>query len=66
MTAQSVYNALLAEGWHEELLPAVRTISNILNRQKYRLRTLQKTKVEKNSRNKCYLQQRLENEYMGR
>ncbi|ABL64088.1 hypothetical protein Cpha266_0014 [Chlorobium phaeobacteroides DSM 266] len=47
MTAQSVYNALLAEGWSEESLPAVRTISNILNRQNYRLRTVQKTKVEK-------------------
>ena len=47
MTAQSVYNALIAEGWSEESLPAVRTISNILNRHKYRLQTDQKTKVEK-------------------
>jgi len=47
MTAQSIYNSLLAEGWPEETLPAVRTISNILNRQKYRLRAVQKTKVEK-------------------
>ena len=47
MTAQSVYNALLAEGWPEESLPAVRTISNILNRHEYRLRTVTKTKVEK-------------------
>jgi len=47
MTAQSVYNALLAEGWSEESLPAVRTISNILNRHEYRLRTVTKTKVEK-------------------
>jgi len=47
MTAQAVYNALVAEGWPEESLPAVRTLSNILNRQNYRLRTVQKTKVEK-------------------
>ena len=47
MTTQSVYNALVGEGWPEESLPAVRTISNILNRQNYRLRTVQKTKVEK-------------------
>lgn len=47
MTAQSVYNALLGEGWPEESLPSVRTISNILNRHEYRLRTVTKTKVEK-------------------
>ena len=47
MTARAVYNALVAEGWPEESLPAVRTLSNILNRQNYRLRTVQKTKVEK-------------------
>ena len=32
MTAQAVYNALIAEGWPEESLPAVRTLCNILNR----------------------------------
>lgn len=37
MTAQSVYNALIAEGWPEESLPTVRTLSNILKRNKYRL-----------------------------
>jgi hypothetical protein len=47
MTAQSVYNALIAEGWPEESLPTVRTISNILNRHEYRLRTVAKTKVQK-------------------
>lgn len=47
MTAQSVYDALLAEGWSESSLPSVRTISNVLNRQQYRLRSVQKTKVEK-------------------
>jgi hypothetical protein len=47
MTAQSVYDALLVEGWPEASLPSVRTISNILNRQQCRLRTVQKTKVEK-------------------
>jgi len=47
MTAQSVYNALIAEGWPEESLPTVRTISNILNRHEYRLRSVAKTKVQK-------------------
>lgn len=47
MTAQSVYNALLEKGWSEESLPTVRTISNILNRHDYRLRTVIKTKVQK-------------------
>ena len=50
MTAQSVYNALVAEGWPEESLPTVRTISNILNRHEYRLRTVAKTKVQKKRR----------------
>jgi hypothetical protein len=47
MTAQSVYDALIAEGWPKESLPTVRTISNILNRHDYRLRTVAKTKVQK-------------------
>lgn len=47
MTAQSVYDALLEEGWSAESLPTVRTISNILNRNEYRLRTVAKTKVQK-------------------
>lgn len=47
MTAQAVHDALIAEGWPETSLPSVRTISNILNRHQYRLRTVQKTKVQK-------------------
>lgn len=47
MTAQAVYNALLQKGWDEETLPKVRTISNILQRHDYRLRTVVKTKVQK-------------------
>lgn len=47
MTAQSVYDALVTEGWSDESLPTVRTISNILNRHEYRLRTVAKTKVQK-------------------
>lgn len=47
MTAQSVHDALIAEGWPKESLPTVRTISNILNRHEYRLRTVAKTKVQK-------------------
>ncbi len=47
MTAQAVHNALLQKGWSGETLPTVRTISNILNRHDYRLRTVIKTKVQK-------------------
>lgn len=47
MTAQSVRDALLSKGWTEESLPTVRTLSNVLNRQEYRLRTVAKTKVQK-------------------
>lgn len=47
MTAQAVYDNLLQKGWSKDTLPTVRTISNILNRQDYRLRTVEKTKVQK-------------------
>ena len=47
MTAKAVYDALVEKGWAAESLPTVRTISNILNRQDYRLRTVVKTKVQK-------------------
>ena len=47
MTAKAVYDALVMKGWSSESLPTVRTISNILSRQDYRLRTVAKTKVQK-------------------
>lgn len=47
MTAQAVYEALMEKGWSAESLPTVRTISNILSRHDYRLRTVEKTKVQK-------------------
>lgn len=50
LTAKAVYGFLLEKGWSEEELPTVRTISNILNRQEYRLRTVAKTKVQKKRR----------------
>jgi hypothetical protein len=50
MTAKTVYNALLEKGWSEETLPTTRTISNILERHDYRLRTVEKTKVQKKRR----------------
>jgi hypothetical protein len=50
MTAQAVYNALLQQGWSKNALPTVRTISNILYRHDYRLRTVAKTKVQKKRR----------------
>ena len=50
MTAKAVYNALQEKGWTLETLPTVRTISNILNRHDYRLRTVEKSKVQKKRR----------------
>lgn len=50
MTAKTVYDALVQKGWSAQSLPSVRTISNILNRQDYRLRTVAKTKVQKKPR----------------
>ena len=50
MTAKEVYNALLEKGWSEEALPSMRTISNILERHDYRLRTVEKNKVQKKRR----------------
>jgi len=47
MTAKAVYDALVEKGWPAESLPTVRTISNILIRHNYRLRTVAKTKVQK-------------------
>ena len=47
MTAKTVHEALVQKGWSPQLLPSVRTISNLLNRQEYRLRTVAKTKVQK-------------------
>jgi hypothetical protein len=50
MTAKAVYDALIEQGWSAESLPSVRTISNILIRQGYRLHTVAKTKVQKKQR----------------
>jgi len=50
MTATAVYDCLLHKGWSEDELPTVRTISNILERHEYRLRTVAKTKVQKKLR----------------
>ncbi len=47
MTAKAVYKALLLKGWSEETLPTLQTISSILNRHGYRLRTVENTKVQK-------------------
>ena len=47
LTAKVVNDALIQKGWSAQSLPKVRTISTILNRQNYRLRTVAKTKVQK-------------------
>ena len=47
MTAKTVREALVQKGWSETDLPSVRTLSNLLNRQDYRLRTVAKSKVQK-------------------
>jgi hypothetical protein len=50
MTAAAVRTALLEKGWSAEMVPTVRTLSNILNRQDYRLRRVVKTQVQKKLR----------------
>ena len=50
MTAQAVYDSLRRKGWSKKVLPTVRTVSNILQRHNYRLRTVEKTKVQKKTR----------------
>ena len=47
MTARAVHEALVQKGGSAPRLPGVRTISHLLNRQDYRLRTVAKTKVQK-------------------
>jgi hypothetical protein len=47
MTARTVHEALVQKGWPEQSLPGVRTLSNLLNRQDYRLRTVAKSRVQK-------------------
>ena len=50
LTASAVRQKLIDEkGWQDEQLPQVRTISNILNRPGYKLRSVQKTRPEKKS-----------------
>ena len=47
MTATSVRSALLEKGWREATVPTVRTLTNIMNRQNYKLRRVTKTQVQK-------------------
>ena len=47
VTARAVHEALVQKGWSAQSLPSVRAISNPLNRQNYRLRTVAKTRVQK-------------------
>ena len=47
MTAAAVREALLAKGWTKEDIPSIRTMSNILFRHEYRLRSVAKTRVQK-------------------
>lgn len=45
--ACAVREALAQKGWAQADLPSERTLTNILNRQDYRLRTVAKSKVQK-------------------
>ena len=50
--------ALIAEkGWREEDLPAPRTMNTLLSRLGYRLRTVAKTRPEKNGGHRSHLRQ---------
>ena len=46
-TASNVREALVKKGWAEEVVPNIRTISDILNRHNYRIRSVAKTRVQK-------------------
>lgn len=47
VTAKATRAALVKKGWKARELPTVRTLSNILNRQDYRLRRVEKSQVQK-------------------
>ena len=56
VTAKAVRQKLIDEkGWDEDSLPHIRTFNNILNRQGYKLRKVEKTKLEKSPGNRCHL-----------
>jgi len=65
VTAKAVYGLLLEKGWSEEELPTVRTISNVLNRHEYRLRTVARAKVQKKGGHGRYLRKRMGSERPG-
>lgn len=50
MTASAVRATLLEKGWSAQKVPSIRTISNLLNRQDYRLRRVRKSQVQKKRR----------------
>ena len=47
MSASAVRKALLSKGWSKEIVPTERTISDILNRHGYVIRSVAKTRVQK-------------------
>jgi hypothetical protein len=49
LTPKTVHSALLEKGWDEENLPTIQTIANMLDRHGYRLRAVEKSKVQKKS-----------------
>lgn len=49
LTPKAVYGALLEKGWKGEYLPTIQTISNMLDRHGYRLKVVEKSKVQKKS-----------------
>jgi hypothetical protein len=49
LTPKAVYGALLEKGWKGEDLPTIQTISNMLDRHGYRLKVVEKSKVQKKS-----------------
>lgn len=50
LTPKAVYGALLEKGWRQDELPTMQTIANMLDRHGYRLRIVEKTKVQKKRR----------------
>ena len=47
LTPKAIYGALLEKGWKGEDLPTIQTIANMLDRHGYRLKAVEKSKVQK-------------------
>ena len=63
MTAAAVRETLLAKGWTKENMPSIRTMSDILFRHEYRLRSVAKTRVQKKRMDQPHLREHTRGKY---